>query len=173
MSGKDDSESPQGHGGRELARVIVDSYGEDVLTKDGYFGELVSNGAFKKLVANLRNELSEGAGDPIESEPPELTRRRIDKLLKEGDAASAGVILSVVEQFAQNIALVVKSLFKLKNWRDVERIVVGGGFRDSRVGELAIGRANVLVREMNNAVEMTPIRHNPGVGIMTIMPISA
>ena len=30
---------------------------------------------------------------------------------------------------------------KLKGWKDAERIVVGGGFRGSRVGELAIGRA--------------------------------
>ena len=161
MSGKDDSESIYSHGGRELPRVIVDSYGEDVRTKEGYFGELVSNSAFKKLVADLRDQLSEGAGDPIENEPPELTRRRIDKLLKEGDAASAGVILSVIEQFAQNISQVAKALFRLKAWRDVQRIVVGGGFRDSRVGELAIGRANILVREFNGSVEMLPIRHDP------------
>jgi predicted NBD/HSP70 family sugar kinase len=162
MSASDDSEAAPFHGVRELPRVIVDSYGEDVRTREGYFGDLASNGAFKKLVADLRDELSEGAGDPIENEPAELTRRRIDKLLKDGDSASAGLILSVVEQFAQNIAQVVKSLFRLRAWRDVERIVVGGGFRDSRVGELAIGRANILVREeVDDDVEMTPIRHIP------------
>ena len=149
------------HGGRELARVFVDGYGEDVRSKDGYFGDLASNSAFKQLVKDLRLELKETGGDPIEDEPAELTRRRIDKLLKEGDAPSAGVILSIVEQFAENVAKVVKSLIKLKSWGDVERIVVGGGFRDSRVGELVIGRAAILVRDFGSAVEIAPIRHHP------------
>jgi predicted NBD/HSP70 family sugar kinase len=157
----DDIDVTLNHGCRELARVFVDGYGEDVRTKEGYFGELVSKGAFKKLLTDLRGELAEGAGDPIEDEPEEITRGRIDKLLKEGDAAQAGVIISVVEKFAQNIADVVKALFRLKSWKGVERIVVGGGLRESRVGELAIGRANILVREFGETVEMQPIRHDP------------
>ncbi len=77
------------HGGRDLPRVIVDGYGEDVRTKEGYFGELASNGAFKKLVKDLRERAEPKAGgDPIENEPAEITRGRIDKLLKEGDSAA-------------------------------------------------------------------------------------
>jgi predicted NBD/HSP70 family sugar kinase len=132
-----------------------------VRTKEGYFGELASKGAFKKLISDIRGALAEGAGDPMGDEPEDLTRGRIDKILKEGDPAQAGVVISVVEKFAQNVAEVVANLFKLRNWRKVERIVVGGGFRDSRVGELVIGRAQVLVREFNEKVEMQPIRHNP------------
>ena len=45
-----------------------------------------------------------------------------------------------IEDFAQELALVIRRYLKLKAWRDTERIVVGGGFRGSRVGELAIGR---------------------------------
>jgi len=149
------------HGGRDLPRVYVDGYGDDVRTKDGYFGELASNGAFKKLVKELRDALSEAGGDPIENEPADITRKRIDKLLAEGDSAAVGVVLSVVEKFAQNIAQVVKALFKLKNWSQVERIAVGGGFRQSRVGEMVIGRAAILVREQFENVEVTPIRCHP------------
>ncbi len=154
--------------------MFVNGYGEDVRTKDGFFGELVSNGAFKQVVRDLRGELSELGGDPIEDEPAELTRRRIDKLLKEGDAPSAGVIVSVVEQFAQNVARVTKSLFKLKSWSGVERVVVGGGFRDSRVGELVIGRAAVLSREFSPGVDLVPIRHHPDeaglIGALQLFP---
>ncbi len=162
------------HGARELPRVYVESYGQDVRTKDGYFGELASNPAFRQLVKDLRGELSESGGDPIEGEPEELTKGRIDKLLKEGDAASAGVVVSAVEQFAQNLARVVKALYKLKNWAGVERIVVGGGFSDSRVGQLVIGRAGILVREVDPEVEMVPIRHHPDeaglLGAMQLFP---
>ena len=40
----------------------------------------------------------------------------------------------------------IRRFLRLKDWRDTERIVVGGGFRESRVGELAIGRAAVLLK---------------------------
>ena len=145
-----------------LPRVFVDGYGEDVRTKDGYFGELVSNGAFKKLVTDLRGELAARAGgDPIEDEPAEITRGRIDKLLKEGDAPQRRRHPQRRREVRAEHREVVKALFKLKNWSGVERIVVGGGFRESRVGELVIGRAAILVREFGESVEMTPIRHHP------------
>ena len=50
---------------------------------------------------------------------------------------------------------------KLKTWRDTERIVVGGGMRGSRVGELAIGRTEVKLRSEGVAIELAPIRHDP------------
>ncbi len=173
MAKTDDSKRPI-HGARDLPRVTVESYGQDARTKDGYFGEVASNGAFKQLVKDLRVALKESGGDPIEDEPEELTRRRIDRLLERGDAASAGVILSAVEQFAQNLAEVVKALFKAKSWSCVDRIAVGGSFHDNRVGELTIGRAAILVRELNSAVEMLPIRHHPDeagiLGVMQLFP---
>ncbi len=51
-----------------------------------------------------------------------------------------------IEDFSQELALVIRRFLKLKAWRDTERIVVGGGFRASRVGELAIGRAAVILK---------------------------
>jgi predicted NBD/HSP70 family sugar kinase len=160
---KDDAgnDTERVHGARDLGRVIVDGYGDDVRSKDGYFGELASNGAFRQLIAELREKLKETGGDPIEGEPEQISKGRADKLLKEGDPHEAGVILSVVETFAQNMAKVVKALFKLRDWDGVERIAIGGGFRDSRVGELVIGRAAILVREISESLELVPIRHDP------------
>ena len=40
----------------------------------------------------------------------------------------------------------MRRFLKLKAWQDTERIVVGGGFRASQVGELAIGRAGVILK---------------------------
>jgi len=50
---------------------------------------------------------------------------------------------------------------KLKTWRDTERIVVGGGMRGSRVGELAIGRTEVMLRSAGAAIALRPIRNDP------------
>jgi hypothetical protein len=38
---------------------------------------------------------------------------------------------------------------------------VGGGFRDSRLGELAIARAEILLKAENFKVEMLPIHRHP------------
>ena len=66
-----------------------------------------------------------------------------------------------IEDFSQELALVIRRFLKLKGWRDTERIVVGGGFRASRVGELAIGRASVILKADKVAIDLVPIRHDP------------
>ena len=56
---------------------------------------------------------------------------------------------------------------EIKAWAKTERIVVGGGFRDSRLGELAIARAEIVLKAENFKVEMLPIhRHPDDAGLM-------
>lgn len=51
-----------------------------------------------------------------------------------------------MEEFAHQLAGVMHRFLKTKGWRDMGYIAVGGGFRNSRVGELAIGRAAMLLK---------------------------
>ena len=88
-------------------------------------------------------------------------KKKLDKLLVEGDPEAAGVIQGAIEDFAQELATVIRRFLRLKGWRDTERIVVGGGLRESRIGELAIGRAAVLLKAAGVDVELVPIRHHP------------
>ena len=44
------------------------------------------------------------------------------------------------------MATVIRRFLRLKEWRDIECLVIGGGFRNSRIGELAIGRSAVLLK---------------------------
>ena len=69
-----------------------------------------------------------------------------------------------IEDFAQELALVIRRFLKLKAWRDTERIVVGGGFRASRVGELAIGRAAVILKAEEVAIDLRADPQRPGRG---------
>ena len=62
---------------------------------------------------------------------------------------------------SQELAEVTRRFLKVKVWRDTERIVIGGGLRDGRVGELAIGRASVLLKADKIKVEIDLIRHHP------------
>jgi hypothetical protein len=61
-----------------------------------------------------------------------------------------------------------------KGWRDTECIAVGGGFRNSRIGELAIGRASMLLKAEGPKVHLTPIHHHPDeaglIGALHLMP---
>jgi hypothetical protein len=66
-----------------------------------------------------------------------------------------------IEAFAAELAKVTARFLKLKPWRGVSRIAVGGGFRASRVGELAIGRASVLMKDAGLEVQLRPIHHHP------------
>jgi predicted NBD/HSP70 family sugar kinase len=83
----------------------------------------------------------------------------LDKLLTEGDAEAAGVIQAAIEEFAQEFATVIRRFLRLKEWKDTERIVVGGGLRQSRIGELAIGRTAVILKAKAHEIELQPIRH--------------
>ena len=56
------------------------------------------------------------------------------------DIAAAALVHGAIEEFAQELAYVTGRFLKSKAWADTERIVVGGGFRQSRLGEIAIAR---------------------------------
>ena len=43
-------------------------------------------------------------------------------------------------------------------WRDTEAIVFGGGFRSSRIGELAVGRTEVLLKSDDYKIELELIQ---------------
>ena len=58
----------------------------------------------------------------------------------------SAVVHSAIEDFAQELAYVTRRFLKTKAWEKTERIVVGGGFRDSRLGELAIARTEIILK---------------------------
>jgi hypothetical protein len=81
---------------------------------------------------------------------------------------------SAVEDFAQQLANVIRRFLKSKGWRETECVAVGGGFRNSRVGEIAIGRAAMLLKAEELNVGLEPIHHHPDgaglIGAFYLMP---
>ena len=51
------------------------------------------------------------------------------------------------------------ALLRLKEWKDTQRIAVGGGFRESRIGELVTGRTAVILKGDRIDLDLVPI-HN-------------
>ena len=71
------------------------------------------------------------------------------------------MIQGAIEDFAKELAAVIRRFLRLKEWRDTARIVIGGGFVDSRIGQLAIGRAAVLLKADGIELDLMPIKHHP------------
>ena len=61
------------------------------------------------------------------------------------------MIHSAVEEFAGELTAVIRRFLKAPSWRGHGGIVLGGGFRASRVGELAIGRTEVMLKADGHA----------------------
>ena len=150
------------HGAARLPPVEVESYNVELKDEDGLLGDRASKGAFREILERWRKPLRKAGDDPLGDEPSsEISRKKLDSLLAQGDPEAAGVVQGAVEDFAQELALVIRRFLKLKAWRDTERIVVGGGFRASRIGELTIGRAAVILKSEKVAIDLVPIRNDP------------
>src|SRR5882757_6977013 len=150
------------HGGARLPSVAVDSYNLETRDDDGFLGDRVNKGAFRKTVEALRKPLRKAGDDPFGDEPSEkLNRKTLDALIAKGDPEAGGIVQGAIEEFAGELAYVIRRFLKLKSWRETERIAIGGGFRASRVGELVIGRTAVMLKSDDVDIELAPIRHDP------------
>src|SRR5258707_2500557 len=150
------------HGGTRLPSVELDSYNLEIRDDEGFLGDRVTEGAFRDIVENWRKPLRKQGEDPFGAEPSkDLTKKSLDDALAKGNSEAAGIVQGAVEDFAQELALVIRRFLKLKGWRDTERLVIGGGFRASRVGELTIGRAALILKSEKVAIDLVPIRNDP------------
>jgi len=100
--------------------------------------------------------------DPFGDVPSEkISKNALDDMLIGDDTEASAVVHSAIEEFAQELAYVTRRFLKTKAWTKTERIVVGGGFRDSRLGELAIARAEIILKSEDFKAELMPIRFHP------------
>jgi predicted NBD/HSP70 family sugar kinase len=163
------------HGATRLPSVEVDSYNLEIKDEDGFVGDKASRGAFHGMLEKWREPLRKLGTDPLgEKSSEEMSKKELDKLLAEGDPEAGGIIHSAVEEFAQALTSVIKRFLKDSTWRDTEAIVIGGGFRASRIGELAVGRTQVLLKSEDYKIEMELIRNHPDeaglIGAAHLMP---
>lgn len=151
------------NGASRLPLVEVDAYNEELRDDEGFVGDRASSRAFRAILDEWRERMRElGEEDPLGERPSdEIPKKKLDRVLREGDPLAAGLVHTAIESFATELATVTARFLRLKRWRGTERIVIGGGLRASRVGELAIGRAAVLVKAAGHQVDLVPIRHHP------------
>jgi hypothetical protein len=93
--------------------------------------------------------------------PERISKKELDAVLIGDDAEASALVHSAVENFAQELVHVTRRFLKSKPWEKTDRIVVGGGFRDSRLGEVAIARTETILKAEGFKIEMVPIAHDP------------
>jgi hypothetical protein len=151
-----------GHGAEVLPSVTVDSYNVEIEDEEGFIGDKASKGAFWDYVEKWRKPLKELGEDPFgDKTGEELGKKKLADVLANGDPEAASLVQSAIEDFAQQLAFVVRRFLRLKGWRDTECISVGGGFRASRVGELAVARAGLLLRAEDIEIDFVLIHNDP------------
>ncbi|WP_426438745.1 ROK family protein [Bradyrhizobium genosp. P] len=161
----DDTVSTTGiaqHGGARLPSVDIDSFNIELKDDEGFIGDRASKGAFREILERWRKPLRKSGKDPFGDEPSEkISKKTLDEILVSDDTEASAVVHSAIEEFAQELAYVTRRFLKTKAWAGTERIVVGGGFRDSRLGELAIARTEIILTSEDIKVDIVPIRFHP------------
>ena len=163
------------HGAEQLSLVTIDAYNAELRSSEGFVGDRASKRAFVSLLDDWRERVRKAGDDPFGDTPTEeISKKQLDKVLSEGDAEAAGVIQGAIEEFSQEFAQVIRRFLRLKSWKDTHCIVVGGGLRQSRIGELAIGRTAVLLKSNGFEVELKPITYEPDhaglIGSVQLLP---
>ena len=150
------------HGATRLPAVDIESYNVELKDEDGFVGDRATHTAFLDGLERWRKAMRAVDDDPLgEKDSDAISQKKLTALLTHGNLEAAGIVLSAIEEYAQAFASVVRRFLKLKSWHDTQRIAVGGGFRASRVGELAIGRAGVILKAEKIAIDLVPIRNDP------------
>src|ERR1044072_2529051 len=150
------------HGATRLPSVEVDSFNVEMKDDEGFLGDRASKGAFRKILDGLRKPLKKNGDDPLgKKSAGEISKSTLDELLVGEDVGAAALVHGAIEEFAQELAYVTRRFLKTKAWADTERIVVGGGFRQSRVGEIAIARTDIILKAEDFDVDLVPIRFHP------------
>ena len=161
------------HGARALPATLVDTYNAELRdpSGQGFLGDRASNRAFVAMLDDWRLRVLRGGDgeDPIddalgeERETRDIDRGELDDILAaaENDPEAAGLVHSAIEDFAQEMAAVVRRFLRLPGWKGTERVVIGGGFLEARVGMMAIGRVGVLLRAGGEALRISPISRHP------------
>lgn len=151
-----------GHGAMNLPAVIVDSYNAELRDGEGFVGDRASNRAFRSILEDWRERLRAAGDDPFGDVPTEeISKSKLEKVLNSGDPEAAAIVEATVAEFAGELATVIRRFLRLDPWQGTERIVIGGGMMASRLGELAMGRASVLLKSEGIEIDLRPIRNHP------------
>lgn len=172
---KKNQTAPLVHGASELPLLTVDTYSSELRGKNGFLGDDANKKTFRNKLEEFRKLMRLDGNDPLgKTSTKELSKKKIDAFLQGDDPDAVAIVMGAIEGFAQDFSGVIEKFLKHKTWAKTERIVIGGGFRQGRVGELAIARTQLLLKTSGVNVELAPIVHHSDeaglIGAVYLMP---
>lgn len=149
------------HGSTTLTAVTIDSFNAQLRDEEGFIGDKVRRAAFFEIFDRWR-DLGERKLSVLGDAPTaDLSKARIDEALAEGRPHEQALIHSAIEEYACELFTVIRRLMRTRDWRETQRIVVGGGLRGGRFAEIAMARTELLARAHDMDLELRPIRNDP------------
>lgn len=157
-----DKDGPVIHGADDLPTMTVASYNLELRNKDGFIGDRANKSAFRDSIETWRKRARKGGEDPLgELETDALSKKEIDRLLANQETEAATLLQAAVDDFAAELSSILMRYLEEDTWAGVERIAVGGGFRDSKAGLMAIARTQLLLKAEGKKVSLLPIAYHP------------
>lgn len=163
------------HGAKTLPAATVENYNLDIKHQGEILNGKVRKGAFLEIIDRIRDYTARLGDDPLgDQATADIGKKQLGNILKGDEPEPAAVVQSAIDQFAKDIAEVLQRYLKNKGWSGVERIVVGGGFKEGVVGERTIAAASLILKAQGIRVELAPIKHHPDeaglIGALQLMP---
>ena len=134
------------HGARTIGRVKITGYSLELQDEDGYVGDKASQSAFREILSDLAEHVRAANSQAFdELDIANASHEELDRLALGHDSAASRTIIVAIADFANGLADVIERFRARPSWRDVERIALGGGFKESAIGRLAIRQASHLL----------------------------
>ncbi len=150
------------HGSPMLPRVEVESYNVELREKRRFVGDRANKKAFSALIEKWRKTVEDKSDEKLrELSLKTLSRKKLERILTKGEPEAAAVVQAAIDDFAERLADVIERYLKIDEWKKTELIFVGGGMSGSRIGELAIGRAQSFLYERKISLKLQVIRSDP------------
>ncbi|HJT99118.1 MAG TPA: ROK family protein [Rhodanobacteraceae bacterium] len=150
------------HGTRSLDAIAVTSYNIELRDGKSFVGDRASKSAFLERLEEQRAAARERGADPFgKVATAELSKKAIERTLRRGRPEAAALVHAAIDAHAQELVGVIERFRRVPAWRGVERVVIGGGFSEGRVGALVIARAQGCLDERGAAIALHPIRRDP------------
>jgi hypothetical protein len=150
------------HGARRLPAVEVESYNVELKDNGGFLGDRANKSALRERIDYWRKQLKKSGDDPLGDEKTEeIGYKKLDGLLKKGDERAAGALHGAIEDFSNNLVGVIRRLLSLKDWKGTERLMIGGGLSETRIGELIAGRTEAILNAKDLKIDLRLIRFDP------------
>jgi hypothetical protein len=163
------------HGALELPAFTIGSYSLALRDGNGLVGDNASRPAFQSILEAWRTLFEALHGkDPLGNKPSEeIKKKELDELLKDKGAAAAA-IHAALEDYSEQLVRVIRRFLAHKSWEGVERVIIGGGLKQSEIGAHAIKRVAKRLFQEDIHVQLRLLHHHADegglIGWLHLMP---